>query len=373
MRDRPLDSLLAPNSVFRGMRLQVAREFRGITQKQLGMEVAASYSLISLCESGQKRNPARDLVEACGSVLGFEPSFFYCPLEDAFREDECSFRHRRATSERLKSQIRAHATLIGIVIERLCEVFRFPKLNLPRLQATSFGEIELAAEQCRQHWNLGLDAPILHVGRVLEHAGVVIVRHLVQSTKVDAFSRYGRTSVIFLNQAIRSTSRWNFDIAHECGHLVMHQGIPTGTVETEVAADRFASAFLMPRNAFSREFRTGIFSWNHIFDLKRRWQCSAAAIVRRAYDLGLLGAVAYRQAFKSMSAKGWTKGEPGEPAFQQPELLESALSNLGIKVEVTLGQLCRELGFTQETFKGVTGVSVPNVKPKQPEVIPLRA
>lgn len=373
MRDHPLGSLLAPNRVFWGERLQLAREFRGITQKNLGSEVAASYSLISLCESGQKRNPAPDLIEACGSVLGFEPSFFYVPLEDAFREDECSFRHRRATSERLKAQIRAHATLIGMVIERLRSVFRFPKINLPRLPATSFEEIELAAEQCRQHWQLSLDAPILHLGRALEHAGVVIVRHLVQSTKVDAFSRYGRTSVIFLNQAIPSTSRWNFDIAHECGHLVMHPGIPTGTVETEIAADRFASAFLMPRKAFSREFRTGTFSWKHIFDLKRRWQCSAGAIVRRAYDLGLLGAVAYRQAFKNMSARGWTKGEPNEPAFQQPELLEGALRNLGIKVDLTLDQLCLELGFTPDTFKEVTGVPIPKVKPKQPQVIPLRA
>ena len=183
------------------------------------------------------------------------------------------------------------------------------------------------------------------------------------------FSRYGRTSIIFLNQVIPSTSRWTFDIAHECGHLVMHRGIYTGSIETEIAADRFASAFLMPRRVFAREFRTST-SWPHIFDLKRRWRVSAAAIVRRAYDLGLLGAVGYRQAFKYMSAKGWrTTGEPYEPAFQPPELFAAALGALGTQVEQTLEMLCSELHFTPDTFLHVTGVKVPSAKIRQDDVI----
>jgi Zn-dependent peptidase ImmA (M78 family) len=364
---------LGPKEVFWGKRLELAREFRGLTQTELGEKVAASCALISLCETGKKRDPAPDLVEACGSVLGFAPAFFYGPLEDVFQEDECSFRHRRTTPERLKSQIRAHATLIGLVINRLRSLFRFPQIDLPRISASSSEEIEQAAEQCRQHWKLGLDTPLLQTGRVLEHAGVIIVRHLVKSTKVDAFSRYGRTTVIFLNQEIQSTSRWNFDIAHELGHLVMHAGIPTGSIETEKAANMFASAFLMPRKAFSREFRMTTFSWDHVFSLKRRWQTSAAAIVKRSYDLGLLGAVEYRKAFKYMSMKGWTKGEPHEPSFQQPELLENALNGLGEKVEMTLDALCRELRFEPATFQDVTGMAVPSPRVKPVGVIRFSA
>jgi Zn-dependent peptidase ImmA (M78 family)/DNA-binding XRE family transcriptional regulator len=362
------------SEVFIGERLQIAREFRGLTQKQLGDAVAASHALVSLCETGKKKDPAKDLVEAYGCVLGFEPSFFYQSLEDLFREDECSFRHRRTTPERLKSQIRAHATLIGMVVDRLRSLFKFPQLNVPRMTASSIEEIEVAAERCRLHWNLGLDGPILQPGRALEHAGVVIVAHVVPSTKVDAFSRHGRTTVIFLNQTIQSTSRWAFDIAHECGHLVMHPGIPTGSIESEAEANRFASAFLLPPRPFARDFRMKSFSWEHVFDLKIRWRVSAAAIVRRAYDLGLLGAVGYRQAFKYMSARGWrTRGEPHEPAFQAPELLSTALNALGSKVELTLEGLCRELHFTTETFKDVTGISVPAPKAKPIDVIPFPA
>ena len=354
-----MSGTLFPNAAFWGERLQVAREFKCLTQKELATAVSASPSLISLCEKGEKPFPAPDLVEAFGEVLGFEPEFFYGTLTDLFREEECSFRHRRATPERLKAKIRAHATLIAMVITRLRSVFRFPEQNIPRFPALTDDEIENAAEECRRHWNLNLDSPIKHVGRILEHAGVVIVPHLVKDD-VDAFSRCGPTAVIFLNQAIQSTSRWHFDIGHECGHLVMHQGIPTGTEETEAAANRFASAFLLPRKAFIREFCTDKFDWKHILALKRRWQTSAQAIVRRAYDLRLLGAVEYRKAFKHMSWKGWTSaGEPDEPAFQEPELLSNALRALGKKVELTIPTLCQELHFKPETFHDVTGIAVP--------------
>ena len=254
--------MLGENEVFWGQRLQIAREFRGMTQRELGAEVAASDALISLCENGKKKDPARDLVEACADVLGFDPPFFYWPLEDVFREEECSFRHRRTTPERTKTQIRAHGTLLGLVVQSLRWLFRFPSLDIPRRPANTPGEIESAAEHCRTYWELGLERPVLQVGRVVERAGVILVPHVVRTTKVDAFSRNGPTTIIFLNQAIASASRWNFDIAHECGHLVMHSVAQTGGIETEKAADRFASAFLMPRKAFAREFEMmGTFSW----------------------------------------------------------------------------------------------------------------
>jgi Zn-dependent peptidase ImmA (M78 family)/transcriptional regulator with XRE-family HTH domain len=360
------------NEVFSGERLQLARDFRGLTQKQLGKEIAASSAMIARCEAGIKRDPTPDLVEACAEVLGFDEEFFYRELNDVFLENECSFRHRRSTPEKTKTQIRAHATLLGMVIEQLRGHFAFPEVNLPKTPAATFEDVERAAENARIHWGLGLDGPIWQIGRVLENAGVFIVRNFVQSSKVDAFSRHGKTTVIFLNEAIQSPSRWNFDIGHECGHLVLHAGIHTGDIQTEEQADRFASAFLMPRRAFSREFLASPFSWKHIFDLKRRWHTSLAAIVRRAYDLGLIGAAQYRRSFQYLSFKGWTKGEPAEPVFQEPELLQTAYDALGKGVDLTLDELCSKVHFTRETFKDVTGVHIEPSFPKLAEVISMR-
>jgi Zn-dependent peptidase ImmA (M78 family)/DNA-binding XRE family transcriptional regulator len=370
---------MAANSVlsktsFVGQRLQLAREFKGLTQKRLGEEIAASHALVSMYESGKRTDPAPDLVEAFGTVLGFNTDFFYEPTGEIFQEDECSFRHRRSTPERLKTKIRAHASLLGMVLDRLCGHFKFPKLNIPRIPATTDQEIEKAAEQARLYWGLGIEAPISEIGRVMEHAGVFLVSHLADSSQVDAFSRDGSTAIIFLNEAVQSTSRWIFDVGHECGHLVMHSGMQTGSEETESAADKFAGAFLLPRVAFAREFRTSPFSWSHVFKLKKRWKASAAAIIKRAYDLKLIDAVQYRQSFKYMSAMSWRKGgEPNEPQFKGPELLSNALSALGTRIELSIDQLCKDLHFTPETFVTVTGVSVPLCKGRAIDVIPIRA
>jgi hypothetical protein len=67
--------------LFFGARLQLAREFRGLTQTLLGERVAASCALISLCETGKKKDPAPDQTEACSSVLGFAPGSFTARLE----------------------------------------------------------------------------------------------------------------------------------------------------------------------------------------------------------------------------------------------------------------------------------------------------
>ena len=195
---------------FCGQRLKIAREFRALTQSELARRVSASNALISLCEAGKDKRPSQDLVKACGEVLGFEPEFFYAPIEAAV-EAVCSFRHRGTTPERTKVQICAHATLIDLVIQTLRSRRLFPRINVPWVAASTKQEIEMAAEQCRQHWNLGVDGPIQELRTVLEAAGVIVIDHVVKSKKVDTFSRYSVSmAMIFPNEQTQGGSAWNF-------------------------------------------------------------------------------------------------------------------------------------------------------------------
>jgi hypothetical protein len=86
----------------------------------------------------------------------------------------------------------------------------------------------------------------------------------------------------------------------------------------------------------------------------------------------LISAVDYRRGFQYLSAKGWTRGEPQEPSFQEPELLSTTLNALGDKVKLTLQELCADLKFKPETFLEVTGVTVPPPKVTPTEVIPFQ-
>ena len=123
--------------------------------------------------------------------------------------------------------------------------------------------------------------------------------------KIDAFSWAGIRDIVVLNPVKASSSRSRFDLAHECGHLVMHRGMETGTPEREDQANRFAAAFLLPRAGFAREYgHRPRLSWGHLRDLKKRWGVSLAALVRRAYDLRLIGAREYQRAYKNSFQHG---------------------------------------------------------------------
>ncbi|WP_445083824.1 ImmA/IrrE family metallo-endopeptidase [Candidatus Vondammii sp. HM_W22] len=61
-------------------------------------------------------------------------------------------------------------------------------------------------------------------------------------------------TLIIRSTAKTAPTRLRFDTAHERGHLVMHIRIVTGDTGTEAQANRFASAFLLPRRDFVREF-----------------------------------------------------------------------------------------------------------------------
>jgi Zn-dependent peptidase ImmA (M78 family) len=249
--------------------------------------------------------------------------------------------------------------MIGLIVNHLATVLRFPAYNVPTLRAMTHADIEHAADHCREHWRLGLDTPILHMGRVLEHAGVVIVKNFEYSEKIDAFSRRGSSvAVVVLNTARNSTSRFIFDLAHECGHLVLHDGQITGTPETEDLADYFGGAFLLPKKAFAREFLAPPFSWQHVFELKQRWRVSASAIIRRAYQLGLVTAIGYRQANRYMSSMGWKKQEPYEPDFVGPELLPNAFEAIEQGLGITATAVCEALHLTPKTFSELTGIKV---------------
>jgi Zn-dependent peptidase ImmA (M78 family) len=237
-------------------------------------------------------------------------------------------------------------------------ILRFPELDVPSIPPVANGGVEHVADTCRNHWKLNPEAPILQPGRVIERAGIVIVSGLTEIDKVDAFSRYGEIALIFLNRKGQSPSRLHFDLGHELGHLVLHRGIMTGDKQTEQQADTFASSFLMPSRSFGRELRSISFGWDGIFTLKRRWKVSAAAIIRRGYELGILSATQYRRAFQDMSAKGWRRsGEPFEPEFQEPELLSSALHVTTTSTSISVVDIAARQQISAETLAELFGIS----------------
>jgi Zn-dependent peptidase ImmA (M78 family)/transcriptional regulator with XRE-family HTH domain len=345
-----------PADHFHGARLKLARTFRGLTLQAIGRELDASRQYIQQIENGV-RQPSIDVWRALAAALDFDESFFARSLAVDVSEADCTFRARKSTLLSVKHRVAAYASILVELVQLLERDISFPKVRIPAIEATSLEDIESAAEQCRAIWRLRRDAPISRMTRVIENAGAVVAVFERVSERVDALSIQTERPLVILNPAKDSTSRARFDLAHELGHLVLH-GARETTPADEVEADRFASAFLLPRNAFQREYPRGRVYWPTLFTMKRRWGVSVAAILRRAYDAGLVDALAYRRGNVHLRRRGWHLGEPDEPPNETPESLSMAFAEVR-----TLGRdvqsVAEELGVGVDTLERVTGLQFP--------------
>lgn len=343
---------------FVGRRLGIARAFRGVSIADLAEQVVASKTLVGYIEKGE-RQPSGDLVEAFGEVLGFEPEFFFRPVHGEFREGECSFRKRARTRKKLQGQVLAQGTLLGELISYLRQNLDLPPLDVPNVPVRNVESAEIAAEFCRESWGLGLDSPIMTVGRVVEHAGIFLAHVQAESVEVDAFCRWGEVSMIMLSTSKDSASRTLFNIGHETGHLVMHRDLAPGDADREREADRFAAAFLLPRSGFARDFLSyRRVDWPHLFALKQRWRASVAAILHRAYELRLTDAVTYRRMYKQLYARGWHRGEPHEPIQERPELLPLAMKSMEEIYGKTPYDVANDLYWRPATLKAIASIEL---------------
>ena len=136
----------------------------------------------------------------------------------------------------------------------------------------------------------------------------------------------------------------------------MHRNVSGDLADRERQATRFASAFLLPAEAFRREFWAGgRVDWSLAFRLKARWKVSLQAMLYRASDLGVINAVEFRRAYKMIAARRWLVNEPHEPQMEEPELFAGAMRKLREKRGIEAGDIADAIHWTPKTFEEVTG------------------
>ncbi|MBZ0158488.1 MAG: ImmA/IrrE family metallo-endopeptidase [Alphaproteobacteria bacterium] len=335
-------------AIFQGSRLRLARTFHGLTLAELGEQVSASRQYMQRLEGDPGTYPSKDMLYALAEILYVEPSFFFEPLVGEVSEEECHFRKLKTTPQNIRSRALSYGTIFNQIILYLEQALELPAINIPKIKVETREDVERAAENCRKHWKLYLDAPINNMTRTLEHAGCIVTTFNGVSEKIDAFSYFRTRPIVVRNTAKSSTSRFRFDLAHELGHLVMHNDVEVGDPALEEQANHFASAFLLPRVAFIQEFpKSNRVSWSDFLQIKKRWGVSVQAIIRRAYDLGLINAVQYRNAnvYISRNNKRRDEGPETEPKQEPMEIIPVAFEQLGNTYGITAANVATKLGL----------------------------
>ncbi|GLV27384.1 ImmA/IrrE family metallo-endopeptidase [Sphingobium chungangianum] len=344
-------------------RIREAREARGLSGENLAEIIGVSRQAVAQFETGQA-SPGGETMSKIIAETGQPISFFTSmpvrpgePRSPFFRSlKRMEQQHRRRIVRRMQ-----WAGDIGMLLERFIDL---PAVNFPEFEfdADSGDEddIERAAEKLRDHWGLGR-GPIRSLGAVMEANGILLVREPVRCQDMDAVSCWiGGRAIVLLSKEITSGPRDLFNLAHELGHLVLHPDVEVNSTNLDMIekqANRFASAFLLPRETFSQEVLGSSLAF--FKSLKARWGVAIAAMAYRSRDLGILSENQFSYLFRQMNAQRIRKVEPLDDAFSvnQPGVLAEGLRMLVEHGVHTRAQIEASLGLNLRDVEAIAGLS----------------
>jgi Zn-dependent peptidase ImmA (M78 family)/DNA-binding XRE family transcriptional regulator len=327
--------------MFNPSRFRVARKKRRFSKTRLAELIPVELRAVTAYEGGEYA-PSPDTAARIAEVLGFPMGFFFG--EDLYEPsvETASFRSLARMSAAIREGALASGAMAMLLHDWVERRFGLPACELPDLRGE---EPEIAAIELRHGWGLG-EKPIRNMVHLLESKGVRVFSMAEDAREIDAFSLWRETTpFVFLN-TMKSTEHSRFDAAHELGHLVLHRDVGAYGKEAEQEANKFASAFLMPRDSILA--RAPVFpSLSALIQLKRQWIVSVAALAYRLHSLKLIRDWHYRKLCIEISRNGYRasepEGAPPEMSFVLGKVFQMLRSD-----GITKSDVARELKYYVE-------------------------
>ncbi|WP_249369452.1 MULTISPECIES: XRE family transcriptional regulator [unclassified Actinomyces] len=335
--------------------LLVLRQARGLTQAEVAGRVGITQAALSRYEA-DLRVPDEETTSALADVLGVTQDFLTHDFRMRGAVAADAHMRRRATArpsdwrrvEAGLNELRMHSSYL------LTRVPMDPDLHVPSLDPFEVSPAE-AARRVRALWRMPI-GPVRRLVRWVEAAGVVVVEQRMPSQRIDGMSQWsGDHAVIVLNADMpRDRRRWT--VAHELGHLVLHDSYVEPDVEDQ--ANEFAAELLMPAEVIRPQLKD--VSLGALVDLKAEWGCSMRAVFERALDLGTAERSERDRFYRRLREKGWKVTEPGSDTLP-PEVPELAAS---------VGQRMLDAGLTRDEVAEIIGIAPGAESPFLPKPAP---
>ena len=298
--------------------VHLARDLRGLTQAELATAAGVTQGLISQIEHGRRDVPSEKMTRLA-HALGFPLPFFEQQADySGFGLSFVFYRRRASARVGLLRRLQAEVNLRRLHVASLLSGIELETANqFPAMEIDEHdGRVEQIANLVRAAWCLPL-GPVKNLIATVESAGGIVIRFSFGTKTVDAISQWpvGLPPLFFIN-ADTPTDRMRWSLAHELGHMVMHQH-PSDEIEVE--ANRFASEFLMPTSEIRSQLHD--ISIQRAASLKPHWRVSMAALIKRARDVEVIDNQRYESLFRRMGYLKYRKHEPVDIAPEAPSMI----------------------------------------------------
>jgi Zn-dependent peptidase ImmA (M78 family)/DNA-binding XRE family transcriptional regulator len=297
-----------------GFQLKRAREICRLTQAELAERIGVQQALIAMFERGT-RDADAELLAKISATTGFPTTFFLDYPQYEFPLGSLLYRKFSRLSNHEKTHTHRVIEQCFTVFMRLTERLRMIPLRIPRrIEDDPF----TAAQLVRSSLGYDPEAPLSHLINRLERSGVVIFILPEEVSDLDAFSTWvnGTIPVIVISPG-KPGDRQRLSVAHELGHLLLHQTLQGKFDDIEKEANQFAGELLFPEDAARQELVPPI-TLSGLADLKRKRGMSLQALIFKALEIDVIDERQANSLRVQISKKGWRKQEP-DALYIKPE------------------------------------------------------
>lgn len=293
--------------MFYGENLEQIRECYSYSRKELAEELDVTEQLIWQYELNQTE-PSFENINRLKTLFNVQSQFFSHPLNLNAVEEVGKIAYReKVKGSRKKAKMELSYmvfidTYLDIIESKVSPdkgIIESVKNNISssyNLFNLTKETIQSIAEDVRKQLTIDSNKELMYK---LEIAGIYILERRLEE-EIDAYSGWlGMKKLrpyIILNKKKNPAARRNFDMAHELGHLLLHEWVDMDNldkherIKIENEANYFASSFLLPEKEFlidvlGVERKSNPKSY---IDLKKKYHVSIQAMVMKVYSLRLI-------------------------------------------------------------------------------------
>lgn len=327
-----------------GDRVIQAREMACMTQVELARAVGVTQPMIAHLEKGLKQ-PSMDLAEAISAETKVSMDFLCQPSNVGLPEGSL-FRAKQSVSAKKLLQAHSIAERAFEMFLKLSGHFHLPAAKLRPVT----GSPQDAARSARKLLGLSPDKPIPHLIRAFEKAGGVVLPFPELEGR-EAFAVWAGDRPIVAIGPTQNGDRLRFSVAHEIGHLLMHQS-PTARAKAESDANAFSAELLMPADAIQADLEQPL-SVERLGQLKLKWGVAMAALLFRARELGTVSRRTHDRLIMEMAPLRTKEPEAYSVPLEKPRAMRQMIENLygeQMDCEALAKEFCLPSAFVRDVI-----------------------